>query len=403
MRALKRSALVLSLAVILASSSAFAIKVTSDPNFDLNINVLLQPRFQGDWDGVPPAPTSTAPDGPSATGKFNADLFIKRARLVARGSAFKYFQFLITLDTPNFGARGNYGFLLNNETFIQDLVMTVVPIQDLWIDFGFLLVPLSHGSVSNPAAQSAIDAPGSILAGRLMNNASRASREAGLQIRTLLLDHRILFRGGVYEGARSSQGVNAPGPNEPILNPSGRPMVGGMLRFNFVGDEVTFPGYPGIYMDGKSRVSVGAGGQWQSKAAVGANVAGADAYPDYVATAADVFVDIALPAENELVFQLNGYHFDYGAGNARTGYGAAGDLGYRIGPIEPQFNFYWFNSDSKNASMLKWAFGVNYFFKGHDAKLGLEFDGMISSGFLPSAQNPTPTLHQIVLQGQLAF
>ncbi|HXN40369.1 MAG TPA: hypothetical protein VN918_01180, partial [Myxococcaceae bacterium] len=144
MRALKRSALVLSLAVILASSSAFAIKVTSDPNFDLNIQVLLQPRFQGDFDGVPPSPTSTAPDGPSPTGKFNADLFIKRARLVARGTAFKYFQFLVTLDTPNFGVRGNYGFVQNNTTFIQDLVATAVPLKDFWIDFGFLLVPLSH-------------------------------------------------------------------------------------------------------------------------------------------------------------------------------------------------------------------------------------------------------------------
>jgi hypothetical protein len=391
------------LAITLASFSASAMKVTSTPDFDLNIQVLLQPRFQGDFDGVPGSPTSTAPDGPSPTGTFNADLFIKRARLVARGTAFKYFQFLVTLDTPNFGVRGNYGFVQNNTTFIQDLVATAVPVKDFWIDFGFLLVPLSHGSVSNPAAQSAIDAPGSILAGRLMNNASRASREAGLQIRTLLLDHRILLRGGVYEGARSSQGVPAPGPNDPILNPNGRPMVGGMVRFNLVGDEVTFPGYMGIYMDGKSRVSVGVGGQWQSKAAVGANVTGAAAYPDYLAAAADVFMDIALPAETEVIFQLNGYRFDYGAGNARTGYGAAGEIGYRIGRIEPQFNAYWFNSDSKNASMLKWAAGVNYFFKGHDAKISLEFDGLINGGYLPTAPTPTPTLHQIVLQGQLAF
>jgi len=399
MRNLKGCVTLLSLAVVLTSSNASAIKVTSTPDFELNIQVLLQPRFQGDFDGVPTPPTSIAPDGASATGKFNADFFIKRARLVARGTAYKYFSFLVTLDTPNFGVRGNYGFVQNNTTFIQDLVATVTPIKDFNIDFGFLLVPLSHGSVSNPGAQSAIDAPGSILAGRLMNNASRASREAGLQLRTLLLDHRILFRGGIYEGARSSQGVPAPGPGAPVLNPSGRPMVGGMLRWNFVGDELGFPGNPGIYLDGKSRISVGAGGQWQSKSAVGGLVPGAAAYPDYLALAADAFIDLALPGDTEAVLQINGYRFDYGSGNARTGFGAAGDLGYRLGDIEPEANFYWFNSDNKNMSMIKWAAGVNYFFKRHEAKISAEFGGMINGGDLLN----TPTLHQIVLQGQLWF
>src|SRR5262249_10053316 len=157
------------------------------------------------------------------------------------------------------------------------------PLQESFIDFGFILVPLSHGSVSNPGAQSAIDAPGSILAGRLMNNSSRASRQVGLQIRTLLFDHHVLFRGGVYEGARSSQGIPAPAPGAPVLNPNGRPLLAGMLRWNFLGYENTFPGYPGIYLDGKSRVSVGVGGQWQGKAAVGGLVPGATAYPDYLA------------------------------------------------------------------------------------------------------------------------
>jgi len=95
--------------------------------------------------------------------------------------------------------------------------------------------------------------------------------------------------------------------------------------------------------------------------------------------------------------------FDYGAGNARTGYGLATDLGYRIGPIEPQVNGFWFNSDPKTASMLKWAAGINYFFKGHEAKIGAEFVGLINSGILPGSPNATPTLHQFIIQGQLAF
>ncbi len=403
MRYTKCCATCLPLAVILVSSTAAAMKVTSTPDFDLQIQVLLQPRLQADWDGTPTSPTSIAPDGPTATGRMNLDAYIKRGRLIARGTAFKYFSFLVTLDTPNFGVRGNYGFVQNNTTFIQDLVATATPVTDFNIDFGFLLVPLSHGSVSTPSAQSAIDAGGSILAGRLMNNASRASREAGLQIRTLLFDRRIVLRGGIYEGARSSQ-VAAPAPGDPTLNPNGKPMLGGMVRYNLVGVEgLTFPGFPAIYLDGKTRVSVGVGGQYQAKSAVGGFVPGMDAYPDYVALAADTFVDVAMPADTEAIFQLNGYRFDYGAGNARTGLGLAGDLGYRIGKVEPQVNFFWFNSDNKGASMLKWAAGLNYFFRGHEAKISAEFVGLINSGFLPSAPNPTPTLHQIVVQGQLWF
>jgi len=404
MRFAKRWIGPLSFAVLLSSPLAWAIQVTSTPNFDLNINVVLQPRLQMDWDGVPPSPTSIAPDGPTASGQMNVDFYIKRARLVARGTAFKWFGFLVTLDTPNFGVRGNYGFNQNNATFIQDLVATATPLTDFNIDFGFLLVPLSHGSVSTPTAQSAIDAPGSILAGRLMNNSSRASRQGGLQLRGMLFDRKIHYRVGAYEGARSSQGINSPASGEPTVNPNGKPMIGGMVRYNILGVEgLTFPGFPSIYIDGKTHISVGVGGQYQAQGAVGGCVIGASQCADYIALAADVFIDYALPADSEVIFSLNGYRFDYGAGNARTGNGLAWDLGYRFGPIEPQVNGFWFNSDSRTASMLKWAAGVNYFFKGHEAKISAEFVGLINSGILPGSPNATPTLHQVVVQGQLSF
>src|SRR5260370_38393514 len=98
-----------------------------------------------------------------------------------------------------------------------------------------------------------------------MNDAPRATREAGIPIRSLLRDRHLYLRGGVYEGARSSQGIPAPAPNAPVVNPNGRPLLGGMARWNFVGYENTFPGFPGIYLDGQSRLSVGVGGQWQGE------------------------------------------------------------------------------------------------------------------------------------------
>lgn len=404
MRDVKCFAVLLPLAVCLASSQALAIKVTTGPDFDLNVSVVLQPRFQGDFDGVIPAANSTSPDGPSPNGHFNMDFYLKRARLQASGTAYKYFTFLVLLDNPNYGARGNYAA---PSTIVQDLVISYQPIKDFSLDFGYMLMPLSHGSVASPVAQSAIDAPGAGLSGRLLNNAPRASRNAGLQIRTILADRRLLLRGGIYEGARATQTPTP--PTDPSVNPNGKPLIGGMVRWNFIGDEwPVFPvGYPSIYIDGKTRASIGVGGHWQQKGAVnGTPSPGSTDLPDYLALAADAFLDIALAGDREVIFQLNGYRFDYGTGNARTGFGVAGDLGYRFGNIEPQVNAYWFNGDNRNTGgALRWAVGVNYFFKAHATKISAEFASqVIGARLIDTSLGPaTPALHQFIVQSQLSF
>src|SRR5262249_16960315 len=139
----------------------------------------------------------------------------------------------------------------------------------------------------------------------LFYNNSRGLHETGAQVRALLFDRRILVRGGFYAGLRGD-----PESLDPIarsVNPSGRPLVAGMLRLNLIGDETGYV-YPGIYFDGKSRASIGIGGQFQTK---GSNTPVTSraldpetglrngptltAVNDYIALAADVFADIALP------------------------------------------------------------------------------------------------------------
>src|SRR5260370_41844213 len=91
-----------------------------------------------------------------------------------------------------------------------------------------------------------------------------------------------------------------------------------MARWNFLGDETGFPGYPGIYLDGKSRVSVGVGGQWQGKGAVGGLVPGGAADPDYLALAAGGFVGLGAPGATETALQVNGCRLGHGRGARRT-------------------------------------------------------------------------------------
>jgi hypothetical protein len=96
---------------------------------------------------------------------------------------------------------------------------------------------------------------------------------------------------------------------------------------------------------------------------------------------------------------VGGYRFDYGPGNARTGYGLHGETGYRWGPVEPQGNVNWFNSDTKKNSYLKVAGGVNLFLYDHRVKIQMEFASSIANADLRA----TPALHQIILQTQLTF
>ena len=348
---------------------------TGTEDFTLRVEPLLQPRIQVDWDGPPGA---AAPSGHA-----NIDFFIRRARLLVRGTAYKDFSFGINIVAVRVGERGN----LNVTPFLQDAVVGYAPASEVHVEMGLLLMPLSHAAVEAAGYSSSIEGVGGIL---LYNNA-RQLREIGLQLRALLFGQRIMLRGGFYEGARNT---NAPGT--PALNPDGVPLVGGMIRWNLAGEDTAYA-YSGIYLDERTRVSIGVGGQYQPQS--GAVRAGSAAYDDYLALAADLFADVAVAPRMEAILSVGGYRFNYGAGNAKTGYGTQGEVGFRWGLVEPQANFYWFNSDTKKNSYLKVAAGLNVFLHGHHAKIQAEFASIIANASLTT----TPALHQVIVQIQLAL
>src|SRR5438128_12537089 len=87
----------LALAVLLASSAASAIEITTGTDdLILNINPQIQPRFEVDFDGPP--------GSASPSGHANFDFFIRRARLLVRGIAYKQFTFAILLNAARLGS-----------------------------------------------------------------------------------------------------------------------------------------------------------------------------------------------------------------------------------------------------------------------------------------------------------
>jgi len=391
MRLLPRYFLV---AACLASSGAFALEIpTGNADFKLNISVLAQPRIAEIWDGDPPTASQIAGSGDFASpnGTLDTEYYLRRARIYITGSAFKKFTWYLMTDQPNFGIRGNY----TARVLVQDVHIGYVPVQDVDIEMGFLYMPLTHLALNSSAATSALEKGTAIL---FYNNA-QGLRETGVQARALLFDRRIAIRGGFYEGLHTDATQR--------VNPNGRPLVAGHLRFNLIGSETGYA-YPTLYMDGKSRASIGVGAQFQTKGsptpittvnAAGARITANTAVNDYLAYAADVFVDFALPGDTEVAFQGDVYRWDWGTGSDKTGWGTTYELGYRWGPIEPQINGYYFNSDSRQNNFLKIAGGVNYFLRGHQARIGAEF-WHLKSGVNLDAAN---AVHQVLVQGQIYF
>src|SRR5215472_1776040 len=387
MKYLTRPTSLLSLAFLLVSSGAFAIPVqTGTTDFTLNIDTDLQFRLENSWGGVVPTLTGAAPSG-----HLNIDFFLRRASLAVRGTAFQVFTYYIKLETGRFGARGNY----TTASQLQDVVLGYVPVTDVHIEGGFLKTPLSRPAVDSSPQTNTLEGVSDIL----MYPNARAQRQNGLQVRALLFERLFLIRGGFYEGART--GSSGALGNPPYINPNGWPMVAGMARLNIIGYEDNYT-YPAIHLDGKNYMSAGVGAQYQPHSGA-LNADGT--FNDYVALAADFYLDLALSGDNEVKLILDGYRFDYGAGAAKTGFGTHGEAGYRWGPIEPQLNYYWFNSDTKVNSFLRLAGGLNIFIHKHNAKIMMEYQNTIQNGVLPNQPDhpTTPWLHQFLVQWQLAI
>ncbi len=390
---MRQQTLFLALAVLLASSGALGIPIrTGTEDFTLNISTDLQLRTEGAYGGPPPTATS----GAAPSGHFNIDIFVRRASLAAGGTAFKSFTYYLKLESSRFGARGNY----SAPSLIQDMYVGYKPSEDFNIEGGFLKTPLSRPSVDSSPQTNNLEGVGDIL---LYPNA-RAQRQNGLQIRGLIFDRRFLIRGGIYEGARTGvSGGNPTTPSfaQPYINPNGWPMVAGMVRLNLIGYETAYT-YPAIYLDGTSHMSFGVGGQYQSHSGA---VKDDGTVNDYAVFAADFYADIALPGDQEVLFILDGYRFDYGAGAGKTGYGAHNEVGFRWGFIELQGVSYWFNSDTRVNSFLRIGGGLTFFIHKHNAKIMTEYSNTVANGVLPNTPGhvATPWLHLIQVQGQLAF
>jgi hypothetical protein len=408
---MKRTAFALGLLALFASTSASAIKVpTGSTDYDLNISVLLQGRFEE---------TSKA----TTEKTLDTDIFMRRARLAAGGTAFKVFSFFVQYDNSNLGKRQATGVsninTATNPGFVQDAIIGWTPIPDFTIETGLILQPsLRTLAYNSSGGQVQIAAPADFF----FDNVSRGFRMMGAQVRGFLGPvHLIHYRAGIWEGFHNTTAVTGAAP-VPTINPGGKPLIGGHLRVNIIGDETGY-GLNQMYLDGKPRASVGGVIQYQPKAACSNNGAAGAASAcsistgqgvaavvnDYKMYGADAFVDLPVGPDLELAASGAIIRWDYGStavagttGYQRTGTGFTGEVDLRVGAIAPYVSFYEYSADSgttnKTADRRKYAAGLAFFLKGHQSKINVEWNS-ITPGIESNPGSISPVASAVGLKG----
>jgi Phosphate-selective porin O and P len=428
---MKRTVFSLGLTALLASTSAWALKVpTSSTDFDFNVNVLLQPRVELTRQG-------------SVEKSLDTDFFLRRARLQASGTAYKTLSFLIQFDNSNEGKRGTPTSVGTATTpaFVQDLIVGWTPFPDFTIEAGLILEPtLRTMGYSASGGQVRIEAP----IDTIMDNQSRGFRENGIELRGFVIGHIIHYRLGLWEGMHSQNAAATnlaaplPAANAPV-NPGGKPLVGGHVRINLIGDETGYA-FNQMYMDGKVRASVGGAVQYQPRSAcyvqgtvpvcslstgsqASAATAASASVNDYKAYGVDAYLGLPLPG-NDVELSVDGsfMRWDYGAAFQKTGDSASVGVALRFGSIGLYADWWKFTADAGTALKLfdrrKVDGGIAFFIKGHADKVTLEVNNIVpgptggattsaATGIAPIATltggTSGPSTTAIWVQAQAAF
>ncbi len=261
------------------SGVGFAMPVKT-PRFEnstmtLHLGLIAQPQL--DISGAPDAEKTTK------------NLYLRRAGLLVYGSVLDTFDYFFTVDYPNLfkvdptnqtGGTGKNAPGLN----VQDVIVTYRALGDtLKVDAGFMLPPLSHNALQGAAwlygpdyfvnsfrrnVLSSLDPFSS-------NGQSPAGRDAGVQLRGLVLNDHLEYRVGLFQGLRVGP-LPAAMDTEAEVGGVNFFRVAARLQVNLL-DAVPDFFYQGTYLGTKEIVSFGAFYDFQD---------------EYRAMGGDVFVDL---------------------------------------------------------------------------------------------------------------
>jgi hypothetical protein len=340
-----------------AAGRAFAadppFKITSaDGKSSLSVGFLVQPQLE----------IQTTADGTGTA----QNLFLRRVRLIFGGKATDKLSFFIDTDSPNLGKDSSSGQKIAENVFLQDVIVTWTFADELQIDAGMLLFPLSHNTGQSAASLLAIDySPYSFLASD--PTGSRGGRDYGVQARGYVWANHIEYRLGVLQGHADP---NATAP------------------FRYQARAVWYPFeaetgffYGGTNLGARRILALGAGFDHQEH---------------YSAGAVDAYLDQPLKGGNALTLQADYVHYDGGQTFTQlpeqdTWMAEAG-LYHKRSRLGPWAQVSGRHFATSAPSESKWLIGAAYWVYGH------RFNLKAGAGQLARTGSPTRT--QVVVQGQ---
>jgi hypothetical protein len=246
-------------------------------NASLKLGLLLQPQYE-----MAGSPTL---DGVSH------NLFVRRIRLLAGATLFKNVELFFDTDYPDlFKGAQDTGIKNTPGLNVQDAFGTFKAVDDFFkIDMGYMLPPSTHNALQGAGTLYSWDYFSNSFRNSNSFNSSGApvGRDAGVQVRGLVLDSHLEYRAGLFQGRREAATMDGNVGARNFFRFAAR------IQANVLDPEPGFF-YAGTYLGTKKVLSLGAA---------------IDIQDDYIHYGGDVFADLPL-GPGVLTAQVNVAHYD---------------------------------------------------------------------------------------------
>jgi hypothetical protein len=214
------------------------------------------------------------------------DMYLRRFRIVFGGQLMENLTFFADTEQPNIGKVGNSATGdktgLKDSVFMSDAFATYSFGNELKIDVGMMLLPLSHHAVQGATSLLGIDyGPYTFIYSD--PTGSRLGRDYGFEARGYLANNHFEYRLGMFQGVR---GVNSTNPER---------VTARVVYYPFQAETGYF--YAGSYLGEKKVLGIGLSADKQS---------------DYKSYGADIFFDYPLANKDVITAQVDYTHFDGG-------------------------------------------------------------------------------------------
>ena len=397
---------------LLAAGTANAAKISfSDKGF-IDVGALIQTQFRMIENG------SKDENNPSY------DFLFNRARILLSGQFDDHIGFIIDTDvtaaaTVIGGTAGGVGW--NNNIYLLDAIGVYKVSKELIIDAGLTLPPWSHNELTSGGKYASITRFQTRTNSPFAPNATRGLRDIGVVIRGLLLDDRLYYRLGVFNGvqggtAQTGSATNGLATGTTTVNGGDAPLFAGMLRFNIAGKEDGFS-FCQVCFAKSPIVSVGVAGQYQNNSIrplvpTGPGTSQYIGQHAWTGALADLFADIPFSEDLELSADVLFAKYFIGDNAVPSGNDLEALVHFRFGVLGIYGAFEWFDSETKYVGKGNtlgdqkiYRAGVNWFVLQHIYKVSAEvsFQDKEQAGNTVDGTAVPKNVWQFILQSQVNF